>query len=119
MLETIWTALNSPLAITVVAGVVLWLLKRLYSSQPYWRRWEGAIISAVKHAEKLIPSTGADSSVKRLAAALAYVLRIIAEVEARQASEKEAASISEGIRITHAELEVSGALDPAENRGDE
>ena len=110
VLETIWKALNSPVGIAAVAGLVLWLLNRLYAARPAWKRYEGAIISAVKLAEKEIPDETPNAGLRRLDVALKYVLKVYAEMTGRQPSAKVAAELKEGIQIKHAELEAAGAL---------
>ena len=110
VLKTIWKALNSPVGIATVAGLVLWLLNRLYAARPAWKRYEGAIISAVKLAEKEIPDETPNAGLRRLDVALKYVLKVYAEMTGRQASLKVAAELREGIQIKHAELEAAGAL---------
>ena len=110
ILETIWQALNSPVGIAAVAGLVLWLLNRLYAAKPAWQKYEGAIISGIKHAEKAIPDDAANKSLARLDAALQYVLKVYQEVNNRSASTKEIADLKDGISIVHNELEAEGTL---------
>jgi len=110
ILEATWQALNSPAGIAAMAGLLLWLLNRLYASRPAWERYEGAIISAVKFAEKEIPDDAPNKALKRLDAALRYVLRVYEEARGREARPKEVADLTEGIRITHAKLEAAGNL---------
>ena len=110
ILETIWAALNSPVGIAAVAGVVLWILNKLYAKKPDWKKYEGSIIAAVKLAEKSIPDDTPNKAAARLDAALRYVLKIHHEVENRIATAQEVATIREGIQIVHAELESSGLL---------
>jgi len=110
ILNSIWNALNSPVGIASVAGLVLWLLNRLYAARPGWAKYEGAIISAIKFAEKQIPDETPNKGLARLDAALRYVLKVYAEVNNRQAGSKVIAELKEGIRIKHAELEAAGAL---------
>jgi len=106
----VWTALNTPVGITVTAGVFLWLLNRLYASKPGWASYEGAIISGVKFAEKEIPDGTPNKGLFRLDAALKYVLKVYEEAHGKRASAKVAAEIKEGIQITHDKLEAAGTL---------
>jgi len=110
ILEAAWTALNSPAGIAAMAGLLLWLLNRLYAARPAWERYEGAIISAVKFAEKEIPDDAPNKALKRLDAALRYVVRVYEEARGREPTQKEVADLTEGIRITHAKLEAAGNL---------
>ena len=110
ILETVWAAINSPVGIAAIAGLVLWLLNRLYAAKPVWAKYEGAIISGIKYAEKAIPDDAANKSLARLDAALGYVLKVYAEVNKRSASTKEITEIKDGISIVHNELEAEGIL---------
>jgi len=109
-MQVAWDVLNSPAGVTVMAGVLLWLLNRLYAAKPAWQAFEGTIIAAVKWAEKEIPDDTPNKSLRRLNAALSYVLRVYAEVQGRPADQKTRHELREGIQIVHAELEASGNL---------
>jgi len=106
----VWAFLNSPLGITAVAAVVLYLLRRLYAAHPAWEDYEGAIISAVKFAEKQVPDDAGDTATARFQAALAYVLRIYEEIHGKAPDAQTQASLEEGIRLKHADLEALGTL---------
>lgn len=110
ILDLVWTALNTPVGITVVAGVFLWLLNRLYAAKPGWFKYEGAIISGIKFAEKEIPDGTPSKGLARLDAALKYVLKVYEEASGKRASPKVVAEIKEGIQITHDKLEAGGTL---------
>ena len=110
ILETIWAVLNSPAGIATIVGLVLWLLNRLYAAKPAWQKYEGAIISGIKYAEKQVPDDTAKKSLARLDAALRYVLKVYQEVNNRTASAKEIADLKDGISIVHNELEAEGTL---------
>ena len=110
ILEALWNAMNSPVGIAAIAGLVLWLLNRLYAAKPAWAKYEGAIISGIKYAEKQIPDDADNKSLARLDAALRYVLKVYQEVNKRTASAKEIADLKDGISIVHNELEAGGTL---------
>ena len=110
VLSLVWSVVNSPVGIAAAAGLMLYLLNRLYAAKPAWQQFEGAIISAVKLAEKEIPDDVPNKGLARLNAALQYVLKVYQETEGKRASEKVAADLKEGIQIVHAELEAAGSL---------
>jgi len=110
LLEPIWDFLNSPAGITLVAGVVLALLNKLYAGKPAWQKFEGAIIEACKYAEKIVPNETENKGLQRLDEALKYVERIYYEVKGVAPTGKVQQSLKEGIRIKHAELEAAGTL---------
>ena len=110
MWERIWDFCNSPLGVTILAGVILSLLNRVYAAKPAWKKYEGTIIAAVKYAEKTIPDTEANVSFRRLDAAMKYVLGVYEALEHRRASEQVEQSLREGVEIVHAQLEATDTL---------
>lgn len=115
-LLVIWSAMNSPLGITFVAGIVLWLLNRLYSAKPKWRLFEGTIVAAIKWAEKEIPDGTKNKSMQRLDAALRYTIDIYEKTQKKPASEKVKTAMREGIQITQVHLESAGVLPGRESK---
>ncbi len=106
---SLWTFVNSPFGIAVVAAVLLFLLNLRYA-KPIWQKYQGTIIAGVKWAEKMIPDNTENKAVARLDEALRYVVQVFEEVKRRQPTPKEVANLKEGIQVTHAEMESSGAL---------
>jgi len=112
ILETIWSVVNSPAIIALLAGGLLWLLNKLYAAKPAWQPMEGTIIAAVKWAEKEIPDDTPNKALVRLNAALGYVVKVYEQARG-PATEQVKAELREGIQIVHAELEAAGNLDKA------
>ena len=111
ILSGIWTLLNSVPGIMLAAGLMGWLLMRLFSIRPAWEAYEGTIISAIKYAEQAIPDDSANKSVARLNAALQYVLKVYAETHrGQQPSASLTNDMREGIQIVHDRLETRGTL---------
>ena len=108
--QSVWGLLNSPVGIAAIAGLVLWLLNRLYAAKPAWAKYEGAIIAGIKYAEKQIPADVDNKSLARLDAALRYVLKVYQETNKRSPTAKEVAELKDGISILHNELEAEGTL---------
>ena len=112
ILETVWSVMNSPAIIALLAGGLLWLLNKLYAAKPAWQPMEGTIIAAVKWAEKEIPDDTPNKALVRLNAALGYVVKVYEQARG-PATEQVKAELREGIQIVHAELEAAGNLDKA------
>jgi len=110
-LEWIWSAVNSPVVIAAAAAALAWALSKLYTAKPEWRKYEGTIVSAVKWAEKAIPDDSPNAGAARLDKALKYVLAAYEEATGHEANSKITSDLSEGIQITHAELEAAGTLE--------
>ena len=110
ILKLVWAALNTPVGITVMAGIALWLINRLYAAKPAWAAFEGAIISAVKFAEKQVPDGTPSKGLARLDAALKYVLKVYEEANGKRPSPKTVADLKEGVQIVHNDLEKTGTL---------
>jgi len=113
-MNLLWQLLNTPAGVTVLATIALWLLNRIYQAKPAWRQFEGTIIAAIKHAEKVIPDDSDNASVERLNNALQYVITVYGEMKGRPPSPKISAQLREAIQVKHAELEASGALTTGE-----
>jgi len=111
VLELVWKALNTPVGVALVAGVALWLINKLYSAKPAWAAFEGAIVSAIRYAEKAVSDETSNKGLARFDAALKYVLKVYEEVERKRPSRKVEASLKEGIRLMHNEMEAAGVLE--------
>ena len=110
ILKLVWEVVNSPAGIAFMAGVLLWSLNKLYAKKPAWVAFEGAIISAVKFAEKSVPDGTESKGLARLDAALKFVVKVYEDARGRKPSAKVAANLKEGIQITHDKLEAAGTL---------
>lgn len=110
MWTEVWTILNSPVAIAAISAALIWLLSRLYTAKPFWRRYEGTLIAAVKYAEHLIPDNTTNVSLRRLDCALQYAIKVIEGYLERTPTQAEINSIREGIQLTHSDLEQHDQL---------
>jgi len=110
LLSTLWTFLNSPAGIALIAGIVLWALNKVYAAKPAWAAYEGTIITAIRLAEQTIPDTAEDAGLAKLDQALKLVLKVFEEKNGRAATPQEQAALKEGIQIKHNELDVAGVL---------
>lgn len=108
--EALWAFANSPLGIAAISALAAYLLGRLFTAKPIWQRYAGAIIEAIKMAEREIPDDAEHKSIRRLNAALAWVLKIYHEAEGRMPSPRETEALKDGIRAKHADLEATGVL---------
>ena len=106
MLETVWTILNSPVGITVMVSLLIFIVNKIYAAKPIWRQYEGLFTQAVKMAEKAIPDDSQNKSVRRLDEALKYVNKVLAQYNIKTTD----AEVVNGIEIIHAEQEQSGNL---------
>lgn len=110
ILALVWQFLNSPMGITAAAGLILWVLNRIYSKKPAWEGFEGTIIAAVKWAEKQVPDDSENKAVRRLDEAMKYVVKVFEEVQQRRPTVAEQAELKDGIQVAHAQLEESGGI---------
>jgi len=104
-----WELLNSPVGIAIVAAILLALLNRLYTAKPEWQKYEGAINTAIRLAEKSIPDD-AQGGLGKLDKALKYVVAVWEETNGRKASKAVENNLKEGIQLVHARLEDQGVL---------
>jgi hypothetical protein len=105
----VWNVLNTPAGITVIAGIFLWLMNRLYTAKPAWMAFEGTIISAIKFAEKQISDETPNKGLARLDMALKYVINVYTKIKGKP-SDRTVTNLKEGIQIIHNELDQKGIL---------
>ena len=106
--EAIWAVLNSHVGLATAAAVYIWLFRRWVT--PRWAAYEGAIIAAIRFAEKQIPDDAPNKSLARLDAALNYVLRVYEQVTGDVADAHVRNDFCEGIQRIHHKLEREGAI---------
>jgi uncharacterized membrane protein YccC len=106
----VWDFLNSAPGIAILAGLLLYVLNRIYAKTPLWEKYEGVIIDAVKTAEKAIPDDTPNKSAARLDAALKLVLGVYEEYARRKATDAEVLALKNGISIVHDNLDAAGTL---------
>lgn len=115
ILTGLWTFLNSPFGFVLIWIVALALtflfLNKLSPLHKAWEKYEGAIITAIKLAEKAIPDGTPNAGLRRLDEALQFVLKAYAEQHnGKFPSADLVRELKEGIQIKHAELERLGNL---------
>lgn len=106
----LWALLNTPAGITFTAGLLLYLLNRIYAAKPLWQQYEGTIVSAIRTAEKLVPDDTPNSGMAKFDAALQFVLQVFEARAGRTPTPTEEAVLKEGINLKHNELATAGAL---------
>lgn len=113
MKEIIIDLMNTEAVRSAVYAIAAYLLSvaiaKLYAKKPEWKQYEGTIIAAIKHAEKLIPDDTPNKSLERLDVALRYVIRLTEEGGVKLTS-KQIANIKDGISLKHHEIENGVAL---------
>lgn len=89
--SSVWSFLNSPFGLLVVATILGMIGGRVLSWRPAWRRWfdryRPAFFEAVYLAERLIPDDTPDLALRRLDEALRFLLKL--EPSLREAKEDE------------------------------
>jgi len=108
-LDQIWAYLNSNAGVTALAGVIAWVLGRLYTWKPAWKvlveKYGPILLTAVKYAEKLIPDTTENKALLRTDAALKKAIELCAALGAVDVNVLKLA-----LDFIHAEAEVKGNI---------
>jgi len=105
-----WTALNSPVGITTVASVALWILNKVYAARPEWQAYEGALIKGIQWAEREIPDDAENKYILRADQALQYALKAYERMNGHRANARMREQLAMGVEVVHAELETAGVL---------
>jgi len=113
----IWELVNSAPGITVIAGMFVYALNKLFTKKPKWKeyyiRYEGALISAVKQAEKYAEDSGKTKLEKALELVVATLEKSAGKITDTQKEELKIA-----ISKTHDDLEAKGTLHASSNTGE-
>ena len=107
-MDTVIEILNMPIVITLLGGLLLMVLDKLHAAKPKWARFEGAILAAIKRAEKHIPNDTPNKSLARLNSALQYVVEVYEVRHGKAPTAAMRVQFQEGIQITHSKLEEKG-----------
>lgn len=110
ILGMVWDMVNSGAGITLIAAILFYLLNKLWVKKPKWKaiyeEYEGALISAVKGAEKLAEGAGKE----KLEKALELVVEVLERNVGRKATEEEKVALTIALGKTHDKLEESGVI---------
>ena len=109
-LGVIWTALNSPVGVSVVASIALWLINKIYAARPEWQQYEGALMKAVQWAEREIPDGTENKYMLRADLALQYALKAYERMNGKRADARMREQLAMGVECVHADLENAGVL---------
>jgi hypothetical protein len=85
-LEQVWSYINSNAGVTALAGIIAWVLGRVYTWKPAWKllveKYGPILLAGVRYAEKAIPDTTENKALLRADAALKKVIELCAALGA-------------------------------------
>ena len=110
VLAGLWALMNSPVGVSAVVSVALWLVNKVYAAKPEWQKYEGALIQAVRWAEKEIPDEAENKHLRRADAALKYALTAYERMNGRRADAWAREQLAQGLEVVHADLETAGVI---------
>ena len=117
LLNGIWAFMDSGVGFAVIwigaFALTFLFINKLSPFNKAWEKYEGAIITAIKLAEKSIIDDSPNTGLRRLDEALQFVLKSYADQNnGKLPSPDLIREMKEGIQIKHAELERTGNLRP-------
>lgn len=101
VVEMIWALANTSAGLVFLAGVLIYILNRLYAKHPAVRKYEGYLIAGIKHAEKVIPDDTENKALAKLDAALDYAIKLIEAKEKVELGKKAKAALAAEIPTIH------------------
>ena len=110
VLAGLWALVNSPVGVSAVATFALWLVNKLYAAKPEWQAYEGALIQAVRWAEKEIPDESENKYLKRADTALRYALDAYERMNGQRANARMREQLAQGLEVVHSDLEAAGVI---------
>jgi len=110
VLAGFWALANSPVGVSLVACAALWLANRAYAAKPEWQAYEGALIQAVRWAEKEITDGAEGGYLRRADTALKYALAAYERVNGKRADDRAREMLAQGLEVVHADLAAAGVM---------
>ena len=110
VLVGVWALMNSPVGVSVVASIALWMVNKVYAAKPEWQAYEGALIQAVRWAEKEIPDEADNKYLRKADLALQYALKAYERMNGYRAGDRMREQLAQGVEVVHADLEAAGVL---------
>ena len=105
--------LHTPAAFTIIIGIFVVVLNKVFDQRPSWKKhwiqYAPLFETAVRYAEKLIPDDATNKSVRRADAALKYVITLI-ENAGGAVADTDTQELALNIEDAHHELAAKGAL---------
>jgi len=76
----VWQFANSPVGITLVSGIAIWVIVKVISGRPKWEAnfdtYRGMFFDAVRYAERSIPDTTKHKGAQKADLALKYLQKL-------------------------------------------
>lgn len=105
----IWTFVNSPVGVSIISGLVLFILARVWKAKPAWEKvyneHKGLFFDAVRTAEAAIPNDVEGTAGKRADAALQLILKLEHSIARKSKNDLRLA-----LDKAHTELEVKAEV---------
>ena len=109
LVSQIWEVMNSPIGLTVVGLILTFLLGKVFTKKPEWKKLvieHGPFfMQVIKEAEKKIPDGTENAGLARLDAALALIIKL--EPKLKNASESD---LKKCLTSVHTTAETYGNL---------
>jgi len=102
--------LHSPVVVTIVVAAALYTLNWLFTKQPALKKFEGAIISGIRFAEKQIPDGTQNGGLSKLDFALQYVIKIYEQAKNKKVTQKDTDEMKEAIIVAHDKMKTDGSI---------
>lgn len=111
VLAWLWAQANSSAGLTFIAGLWAWVLARVFTWKPAWKRVyedkKPLLLQAVKAAEKEIPDNTPNKALARLDAALRFAIAADASLGASKAATED---LKQALSLAHADAEGAGNI---------
>ena len=108
--QTVWTFVNSPGGLTLIASIIAFVMGRVYLAKPKWKvlmdQYRPKLMAAIKFAEKKIPDNAKNKSLARLNEAFLYAINL----DDKLLSVAKKADIKDALTALHSEAEKEGNL---------
>ena len=109
-LAALLAIIDQPAVVTAIAGLVAWLVAKLFTAKPAWIKYEGLMLAAVKWAEKIIPDDAENKSIRRADAALNQFILLYERNHGASPAPSLVIAVRDALPIVHDHAESEGTL---------
>jgi len=102
--------LNSNLGLMLIVLLGLAFVALIVKWKPKLAKYKGRCVAAIKWAENIIPDGTPNKSLRRLDAALDFMIKVIESREGRKPNAKIIDDIKDTLCLVHNQLEADGVL---------
>jgi len=107
-IQIIMNFLNTPTGLTILGGIILFVINKIIDKRPGWAKYEGWMINAVKIAEKWTPNDS-NGFLGKADKAMELFIKSYETAKGKPPSKRLLADVSNGMAVVHHDISTKKA----------